>query len=63
MQQTCAAQAFGRGPEQDDGVGGPGHLAFRVAKSAVQFQDRFSILPDGYRRAELAKARKILVEE
>ena len=29
----------------------------------MQFQDRFSILPNGYRRAELAKAREVFLEK
>jgi hypothetical protein len=63
VQQTCAAQTFRRGPKQYDCVGAPGHLALRVAKSAVQLQDRFSVLPNGDGRTELAKVRKILVEQ
>ena len=34
-------------------------LAFRVAKSAVQFKEWFAVLPNGYGRAELAKAREV----
>ena len=63
MQQACAAEAFGRRPKEHDRVGGPRHLAFCVAKSATQFKDRFSILPNGYRCAELAEAHEVFLEK
>ena len=63
VQQACAAQPFCCGPKQYDCVGGPGYLAFRIAKSALQFQDRFSVLPNGYRRAEFTKAREVFLEK
>src|ERR1700730_9623272 len=63
MQQTCAAETFRRRPKEHDRIGGPRQLAFRVAKSTMQFKNRFSILPNGDRRAQLAKAREVFLEK
>jgi hypothetical protein len=38
-------------------------LALRVAVTAVQFENRSAVLPDGNRRAEFAKALEVFLEK
>src|SRR6476659_3498098 len=47
VKQTRAADSFGCRPDQRDRVVVPGLLSFSVAKSLVQIEYRFAVLPDG----------------
>ena len=63
MQQARTPQALCRRPNQDSGVGRPGLLSFRVSKSAMQFENRFPILPNGNRSTELPKPLEVFLEK
>ena len=47
VEQTRAADSFSCRPDQRDGVVVPELLSFSVAKSPVQIEYRFAVLPDG----------------
>ena len=63
MQHTRAANSLRCRPDQHDRVGGPQFLATGVAKSAVEIDNWFSVLPDRNRRAELATLVKVLLKQ
>src|SRR4026207_952214 len=63
MQDTCAANSFRCGPDQNDRVGCPRFFATRVAKSAVKLNHRLAVLPNRHRRAEFAMLFKIFAEQ
>ena len=63
MQQTGAADSFRRRPHQDNCVLFPRLFSFGIAKSAVQIEDRLTVLPDRQRRAQFTKALEIFLEE
>ena len=63
VQQTGAAQAFGGGPKEHEGVIRPPVLASGVEESAAQIDNRSPVLPDGDGRAEFIEARKVLLED
>ena len=62
MEQAGAAQSFRRRPEENDCVRGPRLLTVRIAKSTMEIDHRFAILPNRDRRTEFAKLRKIFFE-
>src|SRR5205807_720534 len=63
MQQTGAADSFRGRPDQHDGVLGPGLFPLGIAKSAVQIEQRFAVLPNRQRRAQLTKALEVPLEK
>jgi hypothetical protein len=63
MKQARAPQTFRGRPEQNDRVGRPGLLSFCISISALELEHRFSFLPDGYSRAELAEPLEVFLEE
>ena len=63
VQQTRAPQSFRGRPEEDNRVGRPRLFAFRIPKSAVEFEDRFAVLPDRDRSPELAEAGEVFVKK
>ena len=62
MKQARTPETFGRGPEEDNRVGGPRLFALGIAESTVQFHERFSVLPNRNSGAEFAELREIVVE-
>ena len=62
MEETGAAQSFRRRPEENQRVRGPRFLTVRIAKSAMEIEQRLAILPNRDRGAEFAKLRKIFFE-
>ena len=63
MQNACAAESFRGRPNQDKRVARPRLFAARIFKSALKIDNRFSVLPDRNRRAELAELLKILFKQ
>ncbi len=63
VQDTRAADSFRRRPDQDKCVARPRIFATRISKSAVEIDDRLSILPNRYRGAEFAKRLEILLKQ
>jgi hypothetical protein len=62
VQQTRAPDSFRRRPDKDERVFGPPLLAPRVTETAVQLEERLTILPERNGPAELATFREVLVE-
>src|SRR5205085_12538769 len=46
VQKTCAAESFGRRPNQNESVIRPGSFASSIPESAVKIDNRFSVLPN-----------------
>src|SRR6266513_6100734 len=63
MQQTSATDSLGGRPKQHKSIGRPRFLAAGIAKPAVQINQRFSILQNRNRRAQVAKLFEILVKQ
>ena len=63
MKQARAPQTLRGRPKQDNRVGCPGLLSLRISKAALQFENRFPFLPNGYCRAEFPEALEVLFEE
>src|SRR4029077_20729116 len=63
VQDAGAAESFRRRPNQNERVGCPRFFAARIAKAAVQLDNRLSILPNGNGRTKLAKLVEILSKE
>ena len=51
MQETRATDSLGRRPDQNKRVSGPRFFTMHIAKSAVEIDDWFAVLPDRHRRA------------
>ena len=63
MKQGRAPQTLRGRPKQYNRVGRPWLLSLCLSKSALQFEDRFPIPPNGNRRAEFAKALEVFFEK
>ena len=63
MQHAGATDSLRRRPNENDRIRCPWMFATRVAKAAVKIHKRFSILPNGNRRAEFPKFFKIFAKE
>src|SRR5207237_10514748 len=63
MQETRASKTFRSRPNQHQRLFCPRLFASRIAKSAVEIENRFSILPNGNYRAELAELLEVCLEE
>src|SRR3954471_5691625 len=63
MQQTCAPETFSRRPEEHARISCPWNLAARIAKSAVQIEDRVAVLPDGDSGAKFTALAEVFLEQ
>ncbi len=63
MQNAGAAESLRGRPNQDKRVANPRMFAARIFKSAVKIDNRFPVLPDRNRGAELAQLLKILFKQ
>ena len=63
MQSAGAAQAFCGGPNEHERVVAPRDSPTRIPKSAVKIDNRFSMLPNRHRGAELAELLEIFLKQ
>src|SRR6266567_8299923 len=63
MQRAGATDSFRCRPDENDRIRRPWMFATRVPKATVKIDKRFSILPNGNRRAEFPKFFKIFAKE
>src|SRR5439155_25485917 len=63
MKKTRAADPFRRRPDQDERVSCPRFFTTPISKAAAKSNNRFSVLPDRYRRAHLAELLEIFSKQ
>src|SRR4029077_20849597 len=63
MQNASAAQAFRGRPNEHERVVAPRDAPARVPKSTVKIDNRFSMLPNRHRGAELAELLEIFFKQ